>query len=620
MKYIVLCTALAAACAAAMPVFAGDKIEEVIITSSRVAMPLRRVGTSVSVLTGAAIEQRGFHSLFDLLRGEPAVAASNTGGAGKATSLRIRGEDGYRTLVLLDGIDISDVSGPQVGPRLEHLMSAGISRVEILRGPQGLMYGADAGGVVNVSTTAPAEGFGGQLSAGAGRYGSSQLAGHIGGSHEAMDFMLSASDSATDGFNARTIDSELRDDDGYDNRTVHGKFGWQASERLHIRLIARNTAGDNEYDGCFDPNTGMTTHDCTDDYDMNAWRAVLDYDSGAFTHQLSWQRSTTEREFFSAGTSSFQADGELERLGYLGSYTRGETLRLVYGIDRQRAALDDGSIDRSRDQDGYYLEYQGAVGNGLFFTAGLRYDDNADFGSRTTWRLSGARLFEVGGGELKLRAAYGTGFRPPSLYEIAYNAGPFASPPASELALKAETSEGFDISLSWFGDSGIYLEGVYFDQEVDNEIEFDLNAYSGYLQGDGSSRSSGVELIGELPLPGSLTLTANYTWNDTETAADEVRIQRPEHLLNIGLNRALMDSRLRLGFNARAAFDAVAQQGEALDDYTLVDVNASYAVRDGLVLYGRIENLLDEDYREVPGYHTGGSAAYVGLRWDLQVP
>jgi len=132
-----------------------NKLEEVIVTSSRIEMPLRQVGTSVSVITQQEIVQRGFNSLYDVLRSQPSVAVSNPGGAGNATSLRIRGEEGYRTLVLLDGIDISDTSAPQVGPRVEHLLSSGISRVEILRGPQGLMYGADAGGVINISTIAP---------------------------------------------------------------------------------------------------------------------------------------------------------------------------------------------------------------------------------------------------------------------------------------------------------------------------------------------------------------------------------------------------------------------------------------------------------------------------------
>ena len=617
MKKTILLSALAVVCAVALPVFAGDKMEEIIVTSSRVEMPLRRIGTSVSVVSGAAIEQRGSNALFDILRSEPAVAVSNSGGAGKATALRIRGEEGYRTLVLLDGIDISDASGTRIGPRLEHLMSAGISRVEILRGPQGLIYGADAGGVVNVSTTAPANGFGGQLSAAGGRYGSRHIAGNIGGSGESMDIILSASDAAVDGFNARTTDTQLRDDDGYNNTTLHGKFGWNATEHLRIQLIARDVSGDNAFDGCTTTDTGITTHDCSDDYDMSAWRAVMDYHDGAFTHQLSYQGNETQREFFSAGKSTFKVDGEVERFSYLGSYTGSETLRLVYGVDLRNEALDDGQFDRDRDQNGYYLEYQGGVGASLFFTAGLRYDDNEDFGSHTSYRVSGAWIFDAGGGELKLRAAHGTGFRPPSLYEIAYNDGPFAYPPAAELNLKEETSTGFDIGLSWYGDAGLYLEAVYFDQRVEDEIEFDLDGYSGYLQGDGSSISRGVELIGEFPLLETLVLTANYTYNDTETAAGAARIRRPEQLLSIGINWGLMGGRLQLGCNARGSYDAVQQNGGSADDYTVVDFNASYEVLEGLVVYGRIENLFDEDYREVPTYNTGGISGHAGLRWHF---
>ena len=135
-------------------------------------MPLREVGTSISVVTQQEITQLGFTSLYDVLRTQPGVSVTNTGGTGSAAALRIRGEEGYRTLVLLDGIDISDTSGPQVSPRFEQLLSSGVQRVEILRGPQGLMYGADAGGVVAITTIAPTAGFGGEVSAEGGRYGS----------------------------------------------------------------------------------------------------------------------------------------------------------------------------------------------------------------------------------------------------------------------------------------------------------------------------------------------------------------------------------------------------------------------------------------------------------------
>ena len=265
---------------------AATDLEEVIVTSSRVPMPLREVGTSISVVTQADIKQLGFASLYDVLRTQPGVAVSNTGGTGSAATLRIRGEEGYRTLVLLDGIDISDTSGPQVSPRFEQLLSSGVQRVEILRGPQGLMYGADAGGVVNISTIAANEGLGGEVSAEGGRYGSSQLAGNVGGGNDTVDFNLSAADFQTDGFNARDTDTVLQDDDGYDNTTANARVGFKVSEELRLSLVGRTVEGDNQFDECYTVDTFAPTDACSDTYDQQAWRMAGDYEAGSFTQAV----------------------------------------------------------------------------------------------------------------------------------------------------------------------------------------------------------------------------------------------------------------------------------------------------------------------------------------------
>nr|MBP6683411.1 TonB-dependent receptor [Halioglobus sp.] len=596
---------------------AAVDLEEVIVTSSRVAMPLREVGTSISVVTQADIQQLGFASLYDVLRTQPGVAVSNTGGTGSAATLRIRGEEGYRTLVLLDGIDISDTSGPQVSPRFEQLLSSGVQRVEILRGPQGLMYGADAGGVVNISTLAPTQGLGGEVSAEGGRYGNSQLAGNVGGGNDTVDFNLSVADFQTDGFNARDTDTVLQDDDGYDNTTANARLGYKASEELRLSLVGRTVEGDNQFDSCYTVDTFEPTDRCHDDYEQQAWRAAADYEAGRFTHQLAYNGNDTDREFYSAGESSFGAKGQLQRTGYLGSFNSSDALRLVYGVDLEQESLDDGSTDVSRNQDGYYFEYQGGFGDRLFVTAGTRYDDNDDFGSHTSSRVSAAWLFALTGGELKLKSTYGTGFRAPSLYEVAYNDGEFAYPPASDTNLKEEKSSGHDAGLSWLDASGLYLEAVYFDQTVEDEIYYDLTNNSGYLQRSGDTDSSGVEISADWPVIESLSLRANYTYNDTETSTGDSRPYRPQHLANLGISWRTLAQRLTLGADVRLSEDAQDIDGSQLDDYQVLGLNASYQLTQALQLYGRVENALDEDYQEVPAYNTSGAAGYAGVRYTF---
>ena len=127
-------------------------IDETVVVASRVADLSHQVGVSVSVLNRDDIVSFGYPDLGSLLDTQPGVTVTMDGGFGKAAAVRIRGEEGFRTRIVLDGINIADPSSPQISPRIEHILSSELTRVEILRGPQGLLWGADAGGVVLMST------------------------------------------------------------------------------------------------------------------------------------------------------------------------------------------------------------------------------------------------------------------------------------------------------------------------------------------------------------------------------------------------------------------------------------------------------------------------------------
>jgi vitamin B12 transporter len=591
----------------------NNKLEEIIVVSSRVPMPLREIGTSVSVLAASEIQFRGYASLYDVLRTQPGVTVTNTGGMGAPSTVRIRGEEGYRTRAYIDGIDISDPSGIQISPKFEHLMSAGISRVEILRGPQGLMYGADAGGVINIQTDSTREGLAGSIEAEGGRFDTQRFSANVAGGNGTVDFSANAADYSTEGFNATTGDIS-RDNDGYDNTTFHGRLGWNATEDLRFEIVARDVDGEGEYDDCYDADF-LLSNDCSNDYEQQAWRASADFQQGSLTHNLAYTKSETDSQFYTEGLPAFGGEGEVERTSYLGSWGASESVRLVYGVDLRTDSFDDGYNAHERDQDGYYFEYQGNHLENVFVTAGVRYDDNEDFGTHTTYRLSGAYLFTVGAGEMKLKAAYGTGFRPPSLFEIASNDSGY--PPASLVDLEEEESGGYDIGLTWALDNGLYLEATYFDQEIDNEIFYDLEFFSGYLQENGTSDSKGVELVAIAPLGAGFSLNSNYTYNETNNSEGEQRARRPEQMFNLGVTWQTASDRLMLGVNLRGAYDAVSTSGAALDDYETLDFSADWRVVNALHLYGRVENLTDENYEEVGGFNISGAAGYVGLRYKF---
>ena len=249
-----------------------EALEETVIVASRVPTPLSRIGVSVSVTDRETIEILGYSDVADFLDLQPGVSVTRDGGPGKSASVRIRGEEGFRTRVVLDGIDIADPSSPQISPRIEHLLSEGLQRIEVLRGPQGLAYGADAGGVIAMTTRQPETGVTANVTAEGGQNGYSKLGGFIAGGAERFQGSLSITDLSTDGFNARPSDNQLQDDDGYSNTTIHGTASLSLTDALTLTGSVHDIDGDNDYDGCFDTATFAQIGACTDTFDQSAAR------------------------------------------------------------------------------------------------------------------------------------------------------------------------------------------------------------------------------------------------------------------------------------------------------------------------------------------------------------
>lgn len=609
--------ALFCACGA-MPLAAQSqpvqRPEEIVVTSSIVPVRLRQVGAAVGVLPAEEIELRGYPSLADALRTQPGIAVTNSGGSGKNTVVRIRGEEHYRTLLMIDGVKALDTSAPQAAPSFDSLLATNdLQRVEVLRGPQGFIYGADAGGVVNVLTKRGGDGFGGGLGLEYGEFSTRKLDGALSGGGARGDFYVSVTDFETDGFNAQTADTVLLDDDGDDNTTMHAKLGWNPRENFRLQLVARDIDAETSYDGCFSPVTFSFSHDCRGTTEQTTYKLSAEHATAAFSNTFGYSNVDILRDNFTAGQSAFATEGALNRFEYTGSYRPSAATTFVYGLDFQEEGLVDAGGERSRDQKGYYLEYQGSADDVLFVSLGARYDDNDDFGTHTSARLSLAYVQDLGqGASLKYRTSVGTGFRAPSLYEIAYNDA-FAVPPAAGFPLAEEESQGYDIGVE-YSVSQWRFEITYFDQDIEDEIFFDLTDFSGYLQSPGKSTSKGVEVAAELPLGERWSLLANWTRNDAENSSNEQRLRRPKNVGNFGFWYRAADEQLSFIANYRLARDSIDIGGVALDDYGVLDLSGSYAFGGGLELFGRVENAADEQYQEIVGHNTAGRAAYLGLR------
>ena len=158
--------------------------------------------------------------------------------------------------------------------------------------------------------------------------------------------------------------------------------------------------------------------------------------------------------------------------------------------------------------------------------------------------------------------------------------------------------------------------GFYEQQDVD-AIYFDLAGFSGYLQDTGTSTSRGSEFITEYAINEQLSLSGNITLNDTERPNGLKRLRRPERLANIGMRYTSADDRLHLNaFYRRSeeSIDEIFGSPVKLDDFSVLDINASYQLSEAIQVFARVENASNEEYQEIFGFFAPDRASYIGFR------
>ena len=143
---------LAAFSSLALQVQAQETVEldEVKVTAGRVEQELMDVNMSVSVITQEEITKKHARTIGDLLADIPGVQVNNDGSQGMKR-IKIRGEDTFRTLVLIDGQKVAEHKSMSGSPML--IDPSQIERIEIIKGPTSVLYGSDAvGGAINIIT------------------------------------------------------------------------------------------------------------------------------------------------------------------------------------------------------------------------------------------------------------------------------------------------------------------------------------------------------------------------------------------------------------------------------------------------------------------------------------
>lgn len=608
-------------------------LPEISVTANLAPTARDKVGSAITVITGADLRQQKIRFVTDALRQVPGLAVNRTGPAGQLTQVRIRGSEGNQTKVFIDGIPVND---PAFGSEFDFssLLADDIERIEVLRGPQSALYGSDAvGGVINIITRTGQPGT--QVSARleGGSFGTVNGSASVSGANEHANFIASAMGFKTDGISAASSDLGNTEKDGYRNGTVFAKGTVSPNELVDVTGVVRYTGTKADLDSeAFLPAYGHTGPvDALQDsvgedlYGRLQARLSLFERRWQQTAGITYTDQKTKYRDLDPTTVTSIYQGKKRRLDYQSTFFF-ETLEIADAEHVLTVAVQDeedtvtsdsayASFDRSIHSTGLVGEYQLEVFDALTLTGSVRQDFNELFEDATTARATAAYRIDRTG--TKLRGSFGTGVKNPTMFELYGYTNTYRGNPD----LKPEQATGWDVGVDQelFGGTAV-ADVTYFNQRIS-----DLITGSGQtsINMPGTSEIDGVEVGLTVTPIDPLTVRASYTYTDGRDSTGAELVRRPRNVASLDINYRFLDGRanVNLGIDYNGAqtdwvYNASYTQKTVidLDAYTLVNLAASYDINPHTQIYGRVDNLLDEDYYEVWGYGTEGIAAYAGVK------
>ncbi len=436
------------------------RLEELVVTPTRLPTPADEVVASVTVIAGDDLRARGVRFVQDALREVPGAAVVQGGSFGGVSSVFLRGGESDYVKVLIDGVPANQSGGAF---NWANLTTDNVDRIEILRGPGSVIYGSDAvSGVVQVFTRRGEPGFSVEGGAEGGTFGTLNGRGAVLGGTPRLTYSADASRFATDGTYPFNND--------YGNTALSGSIRGLPDPRTDASLSVRFT--DSRYHFPTDFAGALADSNQSSAEEMLTLAAEVGRRLGPrFDLRLTAGGNRTLHEFDdrpdnAADTLGFgfasQRDSRAQR-GNLDARVNGTlspVLTLTGGVQVEReterqsgettsnfggiATVPDTPFDRGRTTVGYYAQGVVDLASGLALNLNARVDDNSAFGTFFTYRAGAVYRLPSG---TRVRASLGRSFKAPTFCEQFCDA-PFV---VGDSTLQPERSNSWEAGVGTVG-------------------------------------------------------------------------------------------------------------------------------------------------------------------------
>lgn len=583
----------------------NDVLNEVIVTATRSEIDTAEAPGSVTVISRKEIEQKGGENVLDLIRGTTGISLQGIGSGGRKT-LSLRGLESKHTLILVDGKRIpgsNDTIGPNTDYQYDWVPTTQIERIEVVRGPMSVLYGADAlGGVINIITRKPSKKLAGSVKL------TSRLAnGDSNDDGDGHDAAFNISGGVTDNLqlsvgveNTRrsSVDSKLK----LGQSAIEGRkkqqlsFGadWQPAENHNIELDYSRGQEDRWYDTATRTNTlYQSQYDIDRDQLSLGWKGTI----GKTTSSLRAYQSKVDITNKATNGVSATAPQKLKDTIVEGniSVPLGEKHLITAGLEHRIEELENSNLINNKDDftlNSLYFQDEIDITENTLITLGARFDDHEAFGNEVSPRAS---IVWSASDRLKLKGSYGHGFKAPTIKQASsdyvFSIGIINITGNSDL--EPETSDSFEIGANYSTEK-YSIDAAVFDNKVKNLIELTGPITNRTYQNINEARLKGLEISTKILLTETLTLNTGYQYLDAKDG-DGVRLnQRPRHSLSSGITWDKNNWQWNL--NAEYLSGQIIEKNNVSTDvpgYTILNAGVRRSINKNLDLAVRVNNLTD---------------------------
>jgi len=579
----------------------SSKIDEIIVKSTRSNSNIYQLGSSVEIITAEDIKKSSFNFVSEALQTSSGVYVSQTGSFGGTATVRIRGASSDQTLVLIDGVPISDPSSPGGGYDFSSLLTSNIDRIEILKGSQSTLWGSDAiGGVINIVTFEKASIPNINLNTEIGSFNTEKIGTDFNIANEHNSLFLSYDSYKSDGISKADKRDGNDEKDGIGSRsyllkTNHNIFNSEISSNINYR------ESDVDYDG-YGFATGVTDSDENTkgrqlNWSLSLRKAFLD---DLLVNSILFGESEIDRKYYTNNIENFSAKGERKFIRYVGYYSLNDNNSFTFGFENEEVATSGVDFDTKS----IFLLYETLISKNFGFSFGLRGDDRNNLASQETPKIT---AFYNLNDEWRLRANWGEGFKLPTIFQSTFFCCGAEKPNEN---LLPETSEGYEIGIDYKSNENFNKIGVtFFDQDISNMIDFSFSI--GGYENVKKVYSKGVEVNFVSKLRDNITISGSFSKLDSKNEFGSRLSRLPEEKgsLNIDFSLGLKNNfYISLFYNG----DEVDPRGE-VSDWFRSDLNFSRNISDKAKVYFKVKNIFDEEYQDIYGYGTEERSFSVGI-------